>query len=41
MLIYIYIIPSSSTQQGYVVVQSEMRFRLLYTFLKKNQVTYR
>ncbi|EKX47176.1 hypothetical protein GUITHDRAFT_157674 [Guillardia theta CCMP2712] len=26
----------SSTQQGYVVVSSELRFRLLYTFLKKN-----
>jgi ATP-dependent RNA helicase DDX18/HAS1 len=26
----------SSTQQGYCVVSSDMRFRLLYTFLKKN-----
>lgn len=26
----------SSTQQGYAVVSSELRFRLLYTFLKKN-----
>ena len=26
----------SSTQQGYCVVSSDLRFRLLYTFLKKN-----
>jgi ATP-dependent RNA helicase DDX18/HAS1 len=32
----IWFIPDSSPQQGYCIVASELRFRLLYTFLKRN-----